>query len=262
MWVGPAQGTAHTGEYPMVSWLLPCTRWSLVETTSFLFLLSSAPHCTREAGLLSPVYPPLPPHGSQRELTNERAGLDLKDPGEEGPFALEAVAARPERFTAASQRVPENHRFPAIIWGLGWELPRHSCTAEFMRTRLDASGWDWPWWCPLMSSPPAIPIILYAPSCLSGESYPWKLQSLRPTNQTPTSTHLFTSFPWEKKKQKTCISLLTSRISLPSELEGSPDYLGTQPICAAPHAWTFFEEPSMFTVTRHSYSWPLFGILK
>lgn len=58
MWVGPARGTAHTGEYPMVSWLLPCTRWSLVETTSFLFLLSSAPHCTREAGLLSPVYPP------------------------------------------------------------------------------------------------------------------------------------------------------------------------------------------------------------
>lgn len=111
----------------------------LLETTSFLFLLSSAPMAQKNQGSF-PQITPLPPRGSQRELTNERAGLDLKDPGEEGPFASQAVAARPGRFTAASQRVPENHRFPAIIRGLGWELPRHSCTSEFMRTRLDASG--------------------------------------------------------------------------------------------------------------------------
>lgn len=70
-----------------------------------------------------------------------------------GSFALEALAARPGTFTAASQRVPENYHFPAMIWELGWELPRHSWAAEFMRTRLGASGWDWPWWYPWWSVP-------------------------------------------------------------------------------------------------------------
>lgn len=66
----------------MVNWLPSCTRWSLWKPHHPPFLLSSAAHCTKEVGLLSPKSPFL--SGSQGQLANERARLDLRGPGEEG----------------------------------------------------------------------------------------------------------------------------------------------------------------------------------
>lgn len=199
---------------------------------------------TKEPGLLSPNNPPSTP------WFPERADQWEGQARSEGPRRGGALC-----FAGCSSQAWEIHSsLPEGSWEppLSCHHPRTwvGASQTFLHLRVHEN----PFGCfrlrlAMMVSPdvlsPSYSNNPICPSCLVGESYPWKLQSLCPTNQTPTSTHLFISLPWKKKKnlyflanQQDFTSFRAGRISWlfkhPTYMCSSPrmDFSSKNPVCS------------------------------